>query len=98
MRGDQCSAGYVQLQVDDPRKYVPMSSSIYGLVPAYMKLLEHQNGEQFLFMPTKFRRWIISVLDRSWEKIRQEWAKYGIKKVIFFCQNPFLKKLKILST
>ena len=46
-----------------------------------MKLLEHQDGEKFLFMPTKFRRWLISTLDRALANLRAELAKYGIQKV-----------------
>ena len=46
------------------------------------KFLVRQDGEKFLFMPTKFRRWLISTLDTALNELRAELATYGIQKVI----------------
>ena len=85
MRDPKCDHGYVQLQVDDPEKHVPMNSNIYGLVPEYMRLLKEDTNDKFFFMPTKFKRWIISVFDKAMPKIRSQLSRFGIRDVSFHC-------------
>ena len=48
-----------------------------------MKLLDpdRQGEDKYLFMPTKFRQWMIGVLDKAWAKVERDWEKFGIKKV-----------------
>ena len=81
----KCAPGYVQLQIDNPTKVVPNTSKIYPLRDRYMKSFLDQKGEdKYLFMPTKYRQWIIGIMDKAWHKVEEDCKKFGLKKVLHF--------------
>merc|ERR1712226_1698271 len=67
VKNRKCSAGYVQLQVDNPERTVSMNMQMYGLVPNLMKLLKKSSDpdEKYFFMPGAVREWITGVVDKA---------------------------------
>lgn len=90
VRIGNCSPGYVQLQVDDPMKHVPMNSNLYGLVPKLMKLLKHDSGDKYFVMPESIRKWINGVIDNSIKQLTSTWSEYGVLKVKRSTSGPAL--------
>ena len=66
-----CSAGYVQLQVDNPELTVSMNMPMSELVPNLMKLLKKSSDhDRYFFMPGAVRKWITGVIDKALNKLK----------------------------
>ena len=82
IRNESCTAGYVQLEVDNPEKTVSMNMPMYGLVPNLMKLLKHSNeNDKYLFMPNNLRKWMNSVADKALKDLKTNLHAFGILDV-----------------
>ena len=81
VKNELCSAGYVQLQVDNPVRTVSINMPMSDLVPNLMKLLKKSSDhDRYFFMPGAVRKWITGVVDKALNNLKNLHA-IGILKV-----------------
>jgi len=72
VRNQSCSAGFVQLQVDNPERTVSMNMPMYGLVQKFIKMLKSSGeDDKYFVMPDAIRKWMNSVVDKALVELKK---------------------------